>query len=33
MADLTRAMIENSLRKAFVPFDTDVRARGYYGNA
>jgi hypothetical protein len=33
MADLTRAMIKNSLRKAFAPFDTDVRAPRYYGNA
>jgi hypothetical protein len=29
----TRAMIGNSLRKTFVPFDTDVRAPRYYGNA
>jgi hypothetical protein len=33
MSDLTRVMIKNSSRKAFVPFDTDVRAARYYGNA
>ena len=33
MSDFTRAVIENSLRKTFVPFDMDVRAPRYYGNA
>ena len=33
MSDLTGAMIGNSLRKTFVPSDTDVRAPRYYGNA
>jgi hypothetical protein len=33
MSDLTRAMIENSLRKTFVPSDMDVRAPRYYDNA
>jgi hypothetical protein len=33
MSDLTLVMIENSLRKALVPFDRDARAPWYYGNA
>jgi hypothetical protein len=33
MSDLTRALIGNPLRKTFIPFDTDVRARRYYSNA
>jgi hypothetical protein len=33
MSDLTRAIIGNSSRKTFVPFDTDARAPRYYGHA
>jgi hypothetical protein len=33
MSDLTGAMTGNSLRRTFILFGTDVRARRYYGNA